>query len=179
MITPRILLLAACFSILAGCATPVPRGPVGHFSVKVVPFFGRDVKVYYTSYERNADGTRGSNLSGGRVTGDGVVGFVLPAYATYGVRAYADMDGDGRRGATEPTASVEGLKPSTDIQSEEAPVVLTMPGTGIAPEWPSKKTASNPSQNPLDSATIQKGMDKLREAAPDLPIPPLPIPPPP
>src|SRR5688500_11729748 len=90
-------LAGLCLALLSGCATEQPRGPQGYFTVKIVPFFGNDVRVYAQVYER-VDGQRGPVLTSKRVTGDGVVGFVLPLDHTYGVRAYADVDQDGKQG---------------------------------------------------------------------------------
>lgn len=199
----RSFLLAGCIATLSSCATEAPRGPVGNFSVKVVPFFGKDVRVYITAYPRDPQGQRGPDVVNRRVTGDGITGFVLPAGRVYGVRAYADLDGDGRSGPADPTASMEGLKPVTDLSANQDPVVLTLPGTGAAPDWPQKKNvsasqtgtpgtddiqkgidtlrAAAPGTLPgsINAGNVQKAADKLREAAPGLPIPPLPVPPPP
>src|SRR5438094_819216 len=96
-------LLAACLVLLAGCATKTPRGPVGSFTVKVVPFFGNNVRVRIEAYER-VNGNRGPVLVSSRVTGDGVTGFVLPLGKVYGVSAWADVDRDGKKGPDDPAA---------------------------------------------------------------------------
>ena len=85
--------------------------------MKVVPFFGNDVRVYAQAYER-VNGQRGPLVTSKRVTGDGVVGFVLPLDQTYGVRAYADVDQDGKQGPTDPATSVENLRPVADVNMQ-------------------------------------------------------------
>jgi hypothetical protein len=60
----------------------------------------------------------------------------------------------------------------------QAPVILTLPGAGVAPDWPGKK-ANRDSAPPANEALLQKGLDKVREVAPQLPVPPLPLPIPP
>ena len=172
-------LTALCLALLSGCATEQPRGPQGSFSVKVVPFFGNDVRVYAQAYER-VNGQRGPVLTSKRVTGDGVVGFVLPLDHTYGVRAYADVDQDGKQGPADPSTSVEDLRPVADVNMQQAPVILALPGTGVSPDWPRKKNApGTPATS--DDALLQQGLEKAREIAPQLPVPPppLPVPPPP
>lgn len=199
----HLLPVAVLLTLLSGCATEKPRGPQGTFSVKVVPDFGPKVPVRIAAYTRK-DGQRGPDLKSHLVTGDGVTGFVLPLDQVYGVRAYADLNRDGRVSPDEPAASIEGLKPVADLHANHEPVILTLQGTGVAPA-PAQQAGGN--AEPTGSSAninVQKGLDmlrnaapggtlpagvtadkaqqaveKAREAAPNLPIPPLPIPPPP
>ncbi len=201
----RLPLLVSALFVFAGCSTTnKPTGPKGNFSVKVVPFFGKDVPVYISAYERMPNGTRGDTLVNRKVTDDGVTGFVLPADGVYGVRAYADIDKDGKCGPNDPAATLEGLKPRRDLAANQAPTVLTLPGAGVSPDWTNSKSeegsasstpgAASNVQSGLDKAraaapvvipdsvnadTLKKAAEKARTAAPDLPIPPLPVPAPP
>jgi hypothetical protein len=172
-------LAALCLALLPGCATEQPRGPQGSFSVKVVPFFGNDVRVYAQAYER-VNGQRNTVLTSKRVTGDGVVGFVLPLDHTYGVRAYADVDQDGKQGPADPSTSVENLRPVADVNMQQVPVILALPGAGVAPDWPHKKNVPGTAATSED-ALLQQGLEEAQEIAPRLPVPPppLPVPPPP
>ena len=198
------LLVTALLGITSCSTTERPTGPKGNFSVKVVPFFGKDVTVYISAYERKPDGTSSEALVNRKVTDDGVTGFVLPADGVYDVRAYADIDKDGKCGPNDPTATVEGLKPHRDLAADLEPTVLTLPGMGVAPDWPGGRSgavpltttpgASGNLQTGLDKAgaaapgvtpdsenaeALQKAADKVQTVAPSLPIPPLPVPPPP
>ena len=176
--TIQLFLIVASLHAVTSCTVKPPaQAPFGTFSVKVTPYFGKDVRVMISSYERLADGKRGPNLWTGPVSADGITGFVLRVGPVYGVRAYADLDGDGRQSPTDPTGSVEGLHPVSGVNAELRPVILTLPGTGVAPEWPMKRRVSKTPSDLLDPAAIKKGMRELRENAPDLPIPPLPVPP--
>lgn len=199
----HLLPTAVLLALLPSCATETPRGPQGTFSVKVVPDFGKNVPVRIAAYTRK-DGQRGPDLKAHLVTGDGVTGFVLPLNQVYGVRAYADLNRDGRVSPDEPAASLEGLKPVADPNAAHEPVILTLPGAGAAQASaeeagstvaPTGTPANGNVQKGLDmlrnaapGGTLpkdvtpdkaQQGIDKLREAAPNLPIPPLPVPPPP
>jgi hypothetical protein len=148
--------------------------------VKVVPYFGKDVRVYIQASEQS--GGRGRVIMASRrVTGNGVTGFVLPVDKVFVVRAYADVDGDGRQSPSDPAASISGLKPEADINAPHVPVLLTLPGTGAAPDWPQKGAASQAPQDAQspESSLIQRGIEKVQEFAPELPVPPLPVPPPP
>jgi hypothetical protein len=172
--------LLLCLALLSSCATDKPGGPKGSFSVKVVPFFGNDVHVFVQVFDRT-DGQRGPLLSSKRVTGDGVTGFVLPLGRTYSVHAYADLDHDGKQGPADPSANLDGLQPVADINAQQAPAILTLPGTGTAPDWPGKKSGGDNSPGSSE-AMLQKAADKVQEASPGLPTPPpptLPVPPPP
>jgi hypothetical protein len=176
---PQFIFLA-CLLLLSSCATEKPGGPKGSFSVKVVPFFGNDVHVFIQVFDRT-NGQRGPLISSRRVSGDGVTGFVLPLGSTYSVHAYADLDHDGKQGPDDPSSNLDGLKPMADVNAQQAPAILTLPGTGVAPDWPGKKSdgESAPASN---ENLLQKGAEKIQEAAPGLPVPPppsLPVPPPP
>lgn len=172
-----------CLALLPSCATQKkPLGPQGSFSVKTVPFFGNDVHVFVEVSERT-NGPRGPVLSSKRVTGDGVTGFVVPLGKIYSVHAYADLDHNGKQGPSDPSATVEGLRPVSDMDAMQAPAILTLPGTGVAPDWPGKKL-SNDNSPASNEAPQQKAADKVQEASPGLPVPPppaptLPVPPPP
>jgi len=181
MKNPQFISLV-CLLLLSSCATEKPRGPQGSFSVKTVPYFGNDVRVYVQVFERT-NGQRGDMLASRRVSGDGVTGFVLPLGKTYSVHAYADLDHDGKQGPNDPSVNLDGLEPIADIDAQQAPAIVTLPGTGVAPDWPGKKSGGD---NPPASneSLLQKGADKLQEAASGLPVPPppppsLPVPPPP
>ncbi len=178
----RFLILTSILLVFAaGCALNEPRGPQGSFSVKVLPYFGKDVRVYIQAYER-VNGQRGPVLVSKRVTGDGVTGFVLPLGKEYGVRAYADLDADGRSGPGDPSAILDGLQSEEDLNAQGPPHVLTLPGTGESPDWPQKggggSSAPAPAPPSSEEALLQKGIDRVRAAAPQLPIPPPPVPPP-
>lgn len=181
---PNLALVSTCLVLLASCATETPRGPQGSFSVKVVPYFGPDTKVYIHAYER-VNGQRGPALSSSVVKGDGVTGFVLPLDKEYGVRAYADLDGNGRSNTGDAVGNLEGLRPVSDVNHQAPPVILTLPGAGVAPDWPGTKPEDAATASPssaFSSSTgdlLQKGIDQVKEAAPGLPVPPLPVPPPP
>jgi hypothetical protein len=162
--------------LLAGCATDPPRSPQGSFCVKVVPYFGRNVRIYIHAYER-VSGQRGPALSSSRVTDDGVTGFVLPLGKVYGASAYADLDGDGKRGPNDPAGSVEGLRPVEDVNAPQELAILTLPGAGEAPDWPQNK--SKESTTPLSGGTLQNSLQQIRAESSQLPIPPPPVPPPP
>jgi hypothetical protein len=134
--------------------------------------------VYTQLYER-INGQRGPLISTKRVTGDGVTGFVLPLDHTYVVRAYADVDKDGKQGPTDPTGSVDNLRPVADVNMQQAPVILTLPGTGAAPDWPGRKADQDHAAD-SNEAIVEKGVEKAREQAPQVPAPvPVPVPPPP
>jgi hypothetical protein len=174
--TPLPLLALALALALAGCATEPPtRGPQGSFSIKVVPFFGNDVRVYARAFER-VSGQRGPLLAANRVAGDGVTSFVLPLDKTYTVQAFADLDGNGKPGPDEPAANLDGLRPEGGINVPLVPSVVTLPGAGVSPDWPQKKGAdANPAAAlGLSDHDLQRGLQKAREVAPELPIPPPP-----
>lgn len=195
-----LLPATASLAVLASCATETLRGPQGSFSVKVVPDFGQDVPVHIAAYTRGDDGQRGPDLKAHRVTGDGITGFVLPLDQVYGVRAWADLNRDGRTAPHEPVASLEGLRPVADPNAAPGPALLTLPGKGVAtapapqvarPPDPAEIIANGTVQQRLDllrdaaagtlpagvtADKVQQGLDKVREVAPNLPIPPPPPP---
>lgn len=177
---PRHLLLSAIsVAVFAGCAADKARGPQGSFSVKVLPYFGKDVRVSIQAYSRDDKGQRGPALATHQVTDDGITGFVLPLGRRYGVQAYADLDRDGRRSTDDPAATLENLEPVADLHSTQPPHVLTLPGTGVGTDWPGRNDGATDASTAIDRSKVQGALQSVHEAAPSLPIPPLPVPPPP
>jgi len=185
MQTKHLPILLLGIALSAGCATkkePTPREPHGVFRVKVVPYFGKDVPVYLAAYTRGEDGNRSDKLASNKVGTDGVSGFALPMGKVYEVTGYADLNNDGNKTPDEPTATVTNLKPLSHLGSgpEYDPVVLRLPGEGVAPEAPRIKWEKSPPPPvvPKDSKGGSSAAPSSASPAPAAPTE-LPVPPPP
>ena len=180
-----LALTGISLATLTGCSSlkpPVkdPLTPSGIINVKVTPWFGDKVAIYASAY--SLDQTKPVGLAAThRVDAEGVVGFVLPMGASYGVRAYADLDGNGKQDAAEPSGRVENLEPLSPTGSgpEYEPKILTLPGQGVPPRKPKSQSDVLSPLSPSAAAVIRDAAKAVPMLVPDLQAPPPPTPPPP
>lgn len=171
---PRLSLLL-CLAVLTHCETTSPKNssqPSGVIQVHVTPWFGEAAPIYATLTptilpEKPEPGVRH------RLDADGLAGFVVPMGATYGVRAYADLDGNGRQDPTEPSGILTEISPLPPLGTgpEYTPKELVLPGTGVPLPKSDKKTD-------ILSKLPPAAAEKLREASQSLTTPTIPPPPP-
>jgi len=103
----------------------------GVLSFQVDPWFGPKAPVTVVAC-RWKKGKRGDAVGSHKVSEDGSVNFVLPMDRRYSITAYADLNRNGRRDKTEPTASVDNLQPLSPYGSGPAyqPLKIQLPGQG-------------------------------------------------
>jgi hypothetical protein len=109
----------------------VERGTV---SIKVVsPTAGKGIPVRVSVYEPK-DGKRGVEIQAHETGSDGIANFVLPM-GHYEIRAFVDLDRNGKPGPNEPAGALTGIEPDPDVHNEKPPLVLTltMPPPGSVP----------------------------------------------
>ena len=180
-----LALTGISIAILTSCSSPKRSAekappPSGIIHVKVTPWFGDKVAIYASAYA--LDPTKpGGPSANHRVDAEGVVGFVVPMGALYGVRAYADLDGSGKQDAGEPSGQLENLEPLSPTGSgpEYDPKILTLPGQGVRPKIPKNQNDTLSPLSPSAAAKIRDAVKAVPMLLPDLQVPPPPTPPPP
>jgi hypothetical protein len=169
------LSLLLCLTFLTNCETTNPKSssqPSGIIQVHVTPWFGDAAPIYATLEptilpEKPQPGVKH------RLDADGLAGFVVPMGATYGVRAYADLDGNGRQDPNEPSGILAEISPLPPLGTgpDYTPKELVLPGTGV-PLPKSSKTTDILSKLPPGA------VEKLQDSSQNLSIPTPPPPPP-
>jgi hypothetical protein len=166
-----ILLAAITISSCAGCSWSLcfwkrskPKYDKGVFQVRVIAPYGRQTPVRARAYVLD-DGERDDLVANHLVSGNGVVGFVLPLEAEYEVEAHADLDADGRRDRGEPVASIGGLRARELSEPEREPVILRLPGAARGSETESADPVEEPAMPGLGMPAI---LERLRQQAPEL-----------
>ena len=179
-----LALTGISLATLTGCSalkapTDKAAAPSGIINVKVTPWFGDKVAIYASAYPLD-QAKPGDPSATHRVDAEGIVGFVVPMGAFYGVRAYADLDGSGKQDAGEPSGEVENLESLSPTGSgpEYEPKILTLPGQGVPPKKPTNQNDILAPLSPSAAAGIRAAANAGPMLVPDLPVPPPPTPPP-
>ena len=137
----------------------------GVFQVKLTPSFGKKIPVRARAYETDEEGARGELVANQLVTGDGVVGFVLPLERDYIIEAHADLDADGRQDRNEPLASIGGLRAHDLSEPDPGPVPLHLPGAGARSQAAPAVMEAEPAMPGLGMPAV---LEKIREQTPGL-----------
>lgn len=166
-----ILLAAITISACTGCSWSIcfwrrskPKFDKGVFQVRVISPYGKQTPVRARAYVLD-DGKRDDLVANHPVTGDGVVGFVLPLEEEYEVEAHADLDADGRRDRGEPVASISGLRARALSEPDREPATLRLPGSAREADASPVDSTAEPAMPGLGMPAI---LDQLRQQAPEL-----------
>lgn len=142
-----------------------PKFDKGVIQVRVVPASaGKGIPVRARAYEAD-EGERGDLVANHPVSGDGVVGFVLPMGEEYIIEAHADLDADGRRDRGEPWVEMVGVQPHDLLAPDPGPTPLRLPVSGAVPR---SHPAPERQEAPMPGLGLPSILDQLREQAPGL-----------
>ena len=173
----RLILLFLIPSCFTGCgfffARPPKRPPHGTVAVKIDAHGETRAPIYLTIFPLEK-GERGPKIGTYIVKDGSVTGYTLPMGKTYEFRALVDRDGDQRLSAKEKSTSVKDVVPDPDVTAPHRPILIDLPlPPGVQAPKKKKKAESSPGLqlDPEEARLLQKGLEKLRKAAPDVPIP--------
>lgn len=123
--TVRVGFVMVASLFLASCESTLPAG-YGVIDIILIPPPDANYKAVALVYTRNPDTLKRTILSRAGVDRFGNARFMLKHDLVYGIQVFWDSNANLRREANEVQASIEGVRPLTDLHSCQ-PIAFDLP----------------------------------------------------